>query len=355
MDNWDLIETNEFAKNANGGTELFMRMLYNGKTIPREMLLQTQIIPSRIRELKNHKIRILTMHDLPEDPEAQKLQDANYRLNFHKLVFISNWQYQQFRNKMNLPYSSQSCVIENALEPIDVDINQKPNPTDTVHIAYMTTPHRGLNILVPVFQELAKTDKKIHLHVHSSFKMYGWDHADNEYEQLFNICREHDQITYHGYTEFNQLREMMKGYHICAYPSIWEETACRQVLEAMSAGMLCVHPNYGALFDTTGGMNFMYDGSADINEHANTFFNQMRLAIDAIRDGWDDVKDRLIFNKSYIDTRYHPTLASLKWKKLIGTLLQQYPDLGSRHLPKVRFTPPPKRQFKEFIYNTAAV
>lgn len=353
MNNWDLIETNEFAKNANGGTELFMRMLYNGKTIPREFLLHTQIIPSRVRDLKNHKIRILTLHDLPDDPEAQKLKDPNYRLNFHKFVFISNWQYQQFRDKMEFPYSANSVVIENALEPIDVDFNQKPDPTDTVHIAYMTTPHRGLSILIPVFQELCKQDKKIHLHVHSSFKMYGWDDADQQYEQLFKICREHDQITYHGYTEFNQLREMMKGYHICAYPSIWEETACRQVLEAMSAGMLCVHPNFAALFDTTGGMNFMYDGSADVNEHANIFFQQLGTAITAIRDGWDDVRSRLAFNKSYVDTRYNPTFASMKWKRLIQGLIQQYPNLESRHLPKIQFQAP-KKQHREFIYNTAA-
>ena len=351
--NWDLIETNEFAKNANGGTELFMRMLYNGKTIPREMLLHTQIIPSRVRELKNHKLRILTLHDLPGDPEVEKLRDANYRLNFHKFVFISNWQYQQFRDKMEFPYSMQSVVIENALEPISVDLEQKPDPSDIIHIAYMTTPHRGLSILLPVFQELAKTDKKIHLHVHSSFQMYGWGDADKEFEQLFKVCREHDQITYHGYTEFNQLRELMKGYHICAYPSIWQETACRQVLEAMSAGMLCVHPNFGALFDTSGGLNFMYDGSDNINEHANIFLLQLSAAINAIREGWSDVKARLVFNKSYVDTRYNPALASMKWKRLINSLAHQYPTLESRHLPKLKFEAP-KKQFKEFIYNTAA-
>jgi hypothetical protein len=146
---------------------------------------------------------------------------------------------------------------------------------------------------------------------------------------------------------------MMKNYHICAYPSIWEETACRQVLEGMSAGMLCVHPNFGALFDTSGGMNFMYDGSADVNEHANTFYRQLNTAINAVRNGWSDVKARLMFNKSYVDTRYNPSLAGMRWTALIQQLVQQYPTLESRHLPKIQFQAP-KKQFKEFVYNTAA-
>jgi glycosyltransferase involved in cell wall biosynthesis len=334
--NWDLIEQNEASKNANGGTELFMRFLYGGG-IPRELLLESQIIPSRVRDLKEDKVRILTLHDLPEDPESQKLIDSNYRDKFHKFVFISNWQYQQFVNKLNYPYNIKSVVIENGLKPIDVNFEEKPDPNDTVHIAYMTTPHRGLAILFPVFEKLAEQDKNIHLHVHSSFKMYGWEDADKQFEELFDKCRNHPQITYHGYTEFYQLREMMKGYHICAYPSIWLETACRQVLEAMSAGMLCVHPNYGALFDTTGGMNYMYDGSSDPNEHANAFMAHLFSAIAAIRNGGEPVKMRLMFNKSYVDTRYSPEYALMKWTNLLRSLTEEYQTVDSRKFPKPQF------------------
>ena len=344
--NWDLIEKNEMGKNANGGTEMFMRFIYDG-TIERNLLENVQIIPGRIRELDPNKIRILTLHDLPEDPECQKLGDESFRKQFHKIVFISNWQYQQFRSKLNFPYSEDNIVIESGMTPVEVDINQKFNNTETINICYTTTPHRGLNVLCAVFDDLTKKDKNVHLHIHSSFKIYGWDSADKQYEELFEFCRNHDQITYHGYTEHDKLMDMIKSYHIHAYPSIWEETSCRSVLEAMSAGMICVHPNFGALFDTTGSLNFMYDGSADLQEHANIFYKNLVFAIDSVRAKNMNLTNRLQFNKSFIDTRFNPQVIHNKWKNLLTILNNKYPTTESRSINT-------KPDGKVIIYNTAA-
>src|SRR5271154_2023247 len=114
-DNHDMIERNDAGKKSQGGTELFMNFLYDG-VLPRELLEHFQIIPGRVRELKEDKIRILTLHDNPTDPECEKLKDAEFRDKFHQLVFISNWQYQQFQTVLGLPYSVKSCVIENGLK-----------------------------------------------------------------------------------------------------------------------------------------------------------------------------------------------------------------------------------------------
>jgi glycosyltransferase involved in cell wall biosynthesis len=342
--NWDLIEKNEMGKNANGGTEMFMRFIYDG-TIDRSLLENVQIIPGRVRDLEKDKIRILTLHDLPEDPECVKLQDENYRNLFHKIVFISNWQYQQFRSKLNFPYSDKSAVIESAIVPLKFNMDDKPDVDDTVHICYTTTPHRGLNILCAVFEELAKQDKKVHLHVHSSFKIYGWDEADKQFEELYKFCENHPQVTYYGYTPHDELMKKLPTYHIQAYPSVWEETSCRSVLEAMSAGLACVHPNFGALIDTTGGLNFMYDGSSDVNTHANIFFKNLLVAINVVRNNKAAVKNRLIFNKNFIDTRFNPDIIYDKWKNILRMLNDEYPTVESRIIPETKNN--------TFVYKTA--
>ena len=57
------MELNELNKNAMGGTELMMKRLHD--SIDQDLLDRFQIIGSRVRELKEDKVRILWLHDLP--------------------------------------------------------------------------------------------------------------------------------------------------------------------------------------------------------------------------------------------------------------------------------------------------
>ena len=169
--NYDLMQIND---KANGGTELFMRFLYSG-IIPRSLLENVQILPGRFSELKEDKIRILTLHDLPHEPEFKTLAEPSGRNKVHRTVFISHWQQQQFINYLKFPFDMSNLVIESGIYP---SIMTEPKPSDVVNIAYFTTPHRGLNILLPVFIKLAETDPNIRLHVHSSFAAYGRPEQD---------------------------------------------------------------------------------------------------------------------------------------------------------------------------------
>jgi len=329
--NWDLIEQNESSKNANGGTEIFMRFLYDG-TIPRELLQEAQIIPARVRELQNDKLRILTLHNLAEDPESSPLKDSSFRDKFHKIVFISNWQMQQYMSLLNIPYSDKMTVIESGSENIDVKLQDKP--TDVINLVYASTPQRGLAILVEVFNKLCEKHKNIRLHVHSSFKLYGWDDYDAQFEELYQKCRDNPQIIYHGYTPHAELKAALKDYHILAYPNIWQETQCRVLIESMSAGLLCVHPNFGGLWDTSAGLNFTYQGDQDMHRHANIFYYELDKAIENLTRNREDLNQYLTFVKSYADFRWSTRKAHFLWQKLLTELNQQYPTPESRKPPE---------------------
>lgn len=337
MDNYDLIENNEVGKNAMGGTEMYMRFVYNG-VVPRHLLENVQIIPSRLRELKDDKIRIWFEHNLANDPESMKaLKDQATREKFHKIVFLSNWHYNNFMNFVGVPYSSQCCVIEGGMDSIksyedDPQLPKKPDPNECVHISYHTTPHRGLELLVPVFLKLAEEDKKIHLHVHSSFKMYGWDEMDQKYQNLFDICKDHPQITYHGYTKYDDLTKLLNDkYHIYAYPNIWPETMCRSLIEGMYFGLVCVHPDFAALADTTGSLNkYMYNGTGDRNEHANIHYHYLKKAIEDVRGNSEEHVKSLAFNRQYIQNRYNTAHVHSKWTSILEQLNAKYPTVESR-------------------------
>jgi len=349
IDNFDLMETNEISNsNANGGTEMYMRFLYNGR-IPRELLENVQIVPSRLRQLKEDKIRIWFEHNLPNDPESMKpFADANLKESFQKFVFVSDWQYQSFINHVGAPYSPKCSVIGGGVDCIESfsmnpDLPVKPDAKERVNISYHTTPHRGLELLIPVFLKLAEEDKRIHLHVHSSFKMYGWGARDEQYEEIFNICKTHPQITYHGFTKYEDLiKKLENEYHIFAYPNIWPETMCRALVESMYYGLDCVHPNFAALPDTSGGLNkYMYNGSLDHNEHANLHYINLKNAIEDCRQSDSSRIDRLRFNRRYVQNRYSAEVAYDKWIKILRELNEQYPTVQSRAAQK-----------KFFVYRT---
>jgi len=328
-------EENEISKNANGGTEIAKRKL--ASMLDPKLLEEFQIICSRPRDLQSDKIRIFWCHDLPEDPESAKFKDKAWRDQFHKFVFISNWQYQRYQLIHGLEPNNKSLVFESGLEPAPRDVlDMKKSEDGKIHIVYTSTPQRGLQLLIPVFEKLCETHDDIHLDVFSSFKIYGWEDADKQWEPLYDHIRKHPNMTYHGFVPNDQLKEHLNKSHIFAYPSIWYETSCRAMLEAMSAGLVCVHSNLAALPETSGGLNIMYGvDMQDQTAHANIFASHLDIAIRMYRD--QNHLPMVAFNKEFVDRRYNINMVKMQWENLLNILRDQYPDADSRALAKEKF------------------
>lgn len=327
-------EENEVSINSNGGTEQCKRLI--ASHIDSELLDNFQIICTRVREIQPDKIKVLWLHDTALDPENVHLRNPTNRDKFHKLVFCGQYQYTQFVTHLGIPQDDKCAVIETPIEPIPYIAKQN----DTIRLIYTSTPQRGLEILVPVFEELAKKYKNIHLDVFSSYRIYGWDEADKKYEHLFERCRQHPQITYHGHAPNEQVRAVLQRAHIFAYPSIWQESNSRSLIEAMSAGLLCLHPNYGGLGDTSGGMTSMYQYIEDHNVHANKFYALLEQSIVQVTE--PAAQNYLQFVKAYADARFNVNKIVAQWKDLLNDLYNRYPTPVSRQ---------PQQQL--FVYRTS--
>jgi len=324
------VEENEISAKSHGGTEITKRSI--GKYIPEELGKEFQIVPSRIRDLEEDKIRIYWAHDLAHDPECAHFKEENSRNRFHKMVFSSNWQLQEFNNRLGIPLDSKVQVIETPVEPIEL-VAKDP---DKVNLIYFSTPQRGLELLIPVVDALAQKHKNVHLDVFSSFKIYGWDEADQHFEPLYDKIRNHPNMTYHGFAPQEKLKEHIQKAHILAYPCVWPETSCRVLIESMSAGLLAVHPNLAALPDTSGGTTFMYQFSQKPEEHAQTFYKYLDKAIQEVNN--PDLQNYMKFVKAYADTRFNLKKISAQWESLMLELREQYPTAESRKTPSEMFT-----------------
>ena len=319
----------EMSQNARGGTELMGERLES--SIDPALLSNFQIIRSRVRDLDESKVRILWLHDLPNDPESHHLKDGGWK-KFHKLVFVSNWQMQRYIDAYDIPWD-RCVVMQNAIKPIEA--HEKPN--DKISLAYWSTPHRGLNILVPVFQKLAEKHENIELNVYSSFNLYGWAERDEPYKPLFEQCEAHPKINYHGAIPNDQLREELKNNHILAFPSTWVETSCLVLMEAMSAGMLCIHSNLGALSETAANWTSMYQFVENPNDHAAYLYRYLDDAIGYI--GSESIQSRIASQKGYADVFYNWDIRAQQWTALLESLVNEPREL-------------PKGDTRTFVYNT---
>lgn len=313
---------NETNQKSMGGTERLTLELAN--RLDPDDLKDVQIVSSRVRELKDDMIRIFWAHDLPGDPESEFIGTKFGQDKFHKFVFVSNWQMQGYINRYNLP-PSKCVVLRNFIDPIET--HEKPDPSKGLNLIYHTTPHRGLNILVPVFQKLREKYDNIHLDVYSSFALYGWEERDKQFEELFKVIQEDENMTNHGTVSNEDIRQALTQSHIFAYPSIWQETSCLSLMEAMSSRNVCVHSNYGGIFETSSHWTNMYQYNQDLNEHASACYNMLEVAIENYNMLYQNTNPA----KVYTDTFYSWQNRKAEWTALIRALKMTVTD---RKLPE---------------------
>lgn len=315
----DIFPKDELSLNAKGGTELMKAGLL--RNVDNELLSNFQIFCSRVRdeEIDPDRIKLLWLHDLWNDPETIHLKNKESRDRFEKLIFVSHDQFKGYNLGLGVPYG-KSLILKNAIEPISVTSGDKPDPNEQIRLIYSTTPHRGLELLIPVFIKLYENfGDAVHLDVYSSFQVYGWPQRDEQYKPLFDICKEHPGITYHGAVSNDEVRKALAQSHIYAYPCIWPETSCISVIEAMSAKCMVVHPNYGALPETTHDLSVMYQFTEDRREHINVFANTLMRAIHMARD--PDHNRMLDYVKNNIDNLYSWETRGKQWTSLLQQLL----------------------------------
>ena len=300
---------------SQGGTERMFERLK--KELDPKLLDKFQIICSRVRDLED-KDRVLWLHDLWNDPENNHLREEESRKKFKKLVFVSNYQMHTFCMGLGVPYDN--ChVMRNAIDPVQPKLINKPDPKKEIRLIYHTTPHRGLELLVPVFEFLCKEHDNLHLDVFSSFEIYGWKHRDKQYEQVFEACQKHPKITYHGFQPHDKVVEALGKAHIFAFPSIWVETSCIAAIEAMSAKCLTVTNNLGALPETCANFASMYQFTEDGQKHVNRFASILNNTINVMKEQ-NNWQNQLEVQKNYFDNFYSWNFRAKEWDLLLKGL-----------------------------------
>jgi UDP-glucose:(glucosyl)LPS alpha-1,2-glucosyltransferase len=309
-----IVET-ELSKNSKGGTEMMRKRVLDN--VDSNLLSNAAIHFSRPREIPNDvKLNILYCHDLAEDPENAILKDGGWK-TFDHFVFVTQWQRDQYITYYGLPYS-KCTVIPNAVEK-EFLAPEDMSHTGKVRFIYHTTPHRGLELLYPIFDELSKHHDNIHLDVYSSFAIYGWAQRDDPYVELFTEIHNHPNMTYHGSVPNAQIIKALETADVFLYPNIWKETSCIALIEAIKSGVLCIHPNYGALTEVSQGQTLTYDYSEDNNMNANAAYSIADQVLNTQKEDNEFLKRFTTSDRAFLSKNSIPIFAN-SWNKLLKEL-----------------------------------
>ena len=310
---------------AIGGTELMRDWLFTElEKLEPGVKDKFQFISTRVRKLEPDKQRILWVHDLANDPEVQHLKDKENWNQFERIVFVSHWQQHMFKTYLGFPYE-KGVVIQNAIHPIPE--HKKPNEDGKINVCYFSTPHRGLELLLnswKFMREELKEGLNAELNIFSSFKIYDRGHLDEQFRHIYKRAREMDGVNYYGTVSNDEIREMLPNQHVMAYPSIYEETSCLTLIEAMSAGCLGVIPNLGALPETGANFPWMYGFEEDPDKHQQVMGHILGRAIGHFWD--DDVQNLLKIQRSYFDMFYNWDLRGGQWLQFLHAI-QDTPEV----------------------------
>ncbi|MBM3208168.1 MAG: glycosyltransferase family 4 protein [Chlamydiae bacterium] len=303
------IDPSFFSTKAKGGTELMKFRLIQELGI--EAFDLFQLFVSQVnRPIDPSKISLYWIHEMPDYFPCKILENRGWN-KFDYLIFTSDWQLHNFQMKFGIPFY-KSKVLKNAIDPLP---NLK-KAEDKIRLIYHSTPHRGLDLLVPVFTRLCEKHSDIELHVYSSFQIYNQSRFDANFKSIFDICKSHPNIRYFGSVSNQEVKMALCKAHIFAYPSIWHEVSCIALMEAMSAGLVCVHPNLAGLIDTSGGITRMYHWQENHNDHKQVFHDMLDKAICDVRDNLH--QSEVSFVKEYADRRFTWSLRTNEWKEFLN-------------------------------------
>jgi glycosyltransferase involved in cell wall biosynthesis len=300
-----------------GGTELhFERLL---AAFPEEMA-QVQYISSRPQEYTlEDKPRILHLHDTAQDPASACLRDKSYRTNFNKIVCVSHRQAYDYSVFLGIA-PSELTVVKNSV-PLLQPTLPKPIVDGRIRFIYTSTPHRGLEILAVVARELAKVRQDWVLDVYSSFKLYGRDTQDLQYAHVYEMLKTNPCVNYHGTQPNEVVRQACLDAHVMAYPSVYYETSCMAIMEAMMSGCLVITSSLGALPETCGDWAWMFPYSENPDHVAQHTYNMMISALDHYSD--PAVQVALQLQSGYYQNFYSFEARKPQWKALLDVVIKE--------------------------------
>jgi len=207
------------------------------------------------------------------------------------ILFVSNYQQQSFVSYYGID-QKKSFVINNYIPNI---VPKEKN--GKIKIVFQSSLNRGLSVLLKAIKQI---DYDLEVHIFGDISGSDSEIFNRHLVKSINdYCEKDKRIVKHGRVSNEKLIEEISGMHMFVYPSIIEEVSCISLMEAMAAGLYCIHSNIGALPETSMGLTDSYVFVNDEEYHAKIIAEKIMIGIEKIKSGWSGDEQSKIANRVY--------------------------------------------------------
>jgi glycosyltransferase involved in cell wall biosynthesis len=293
---------------AQGGTELMLEELRSRLSGALDSIdLKVNLFARD--ELTDKPLVVWIHHDVDQEV-IQWCRDASLVSRVHTFVFVSYWQMERYIQKFGLPVAK--CVILRNATSLGRPFRSW-NPGNIRQIAYVSTPNRGLDVLLDAWAKLKPA--RAQLHIWSSLRLYG--ESDEQYAELFARANSLPEVFYRGIVPNDLLRNELRRIDYLAYPSTFAETSCLSVIEAMSSGCRVICPALGALPETAAGFARIYPWRPNPSAHAAAFSNILAEELD---NPWEGRAHLSWAQQLYCHMFYDWAIRAEEWRTLLNRI-----------------------------------
>lgn len=278
----------EYHKHFFGGTESMARYFHKNiaKHVPNFKKYICLLMPGNLEIpysslLLQEKQIIIWLHNLVDqfgDGMYVLFTDKRFLDKIKYIITVSEYHKQDVIKKTGID-PSKVIVIYNAVAPIENNINRFNN-VDIPELVYMSAPERGLGIALKALHQL-EFNFKLNIFNEATPDLLELDENTKEVEIIGD-----SRFLFYGKTPHKTVLHHVSKSHIFIHPSIWPETFCISLVEALSANCLSVYSNFGSLKEigSNFGMPYNIENEKNIEDHIEIFSNKITKAIQMIKN-----------------------------------------------------------------------